>query len=636
MPGPFYFAWVDPDEAFGEEHLREDELIYSAKMTHAEGGFAALSLEVRNPRVGLLAPGRKRWAYFAYGAGNTDGPRPIYFGRLVGLPTNLIGEVITLEFIAKPLDYADQKAALAETLKEPPFYDAAFIAADKRDDPDTVLEGYSALWHVDRVTHEVTISDILVGEDGEQEFTEAQAYYDSVKVDLNEPPLKSVTVTASMDWEQTHAGSAVIVIPPKDFETWTGDSFISGWPKPGANIGGGWIVKSSSVADLYGAAGATTHSYSYSWQNQEREHENGDMISVNVSQTVPGIFRGATFETSRFSQSGLVDPFGDPPINRPMEARTSSVAFAAWRINAALSIAIDDNETRKRKEGVSFTLTSDLQAIVTDASDIGDTETIQLTGSVDTGIDVSRSNYFPTDRGLLSIEYLMCLGRARLLSRARAVKVSWDCRFEHALVLSCRKNARLFDPRLPGGKALGKIVEYGFEANGNTGLLIGHVTIGCAIGYGDYTIINPSDGSPVYVDPDYFDGVQQYVDSTLLVTSEDFGYSPPLQDPNVPRFPNLTYADVVVTDTFHSNFEAQSDALANAYHGPQDGNFSADDQQSQSALFLQAVERNMQNNSLWYELVLRPVAAFNYENAYDIAVTRLVVPKMIDLEAPSS
>ena len=35
----------------------------------------------------------------------------------------------------------------------------------------SALEGYSALWHVDRITHEVTISDIIAGEDGIVEFT---------------------------------------------------------------------------------------------------------------------------------------------------------------------------------------------------------------------------------------------------------------------------------------------------------------------------------------------------------------------------------------------------------------------------------------------------------------------------------
>jgi hypothetical protein len=635
VPGPFYFAWVGDDETtFGEGHLREDELIYSARMSHAEGGFAALTLEVRNPHVGLLAPGRKRWAWFAFDPG--DGAEPLFFGRLIGLPTNLIGDVITLEFIAKPLDYADQKAAVADTLKEAPFYDAAFIAANKRDDPDTVLEGRSALWHVDRVTHEVTISDVLVGEDGEQEFSQSQAYYDSVKVQLNEPPLKSVSVKAEMDWAQTHSGAAPIVIPSKDFETWTGESFISGWPKPGASLGGGWVVKSSSVADLYGAAAAATHSFSYSWQNKEREHENGDMLSVNVSQTIPGITHGATFETSHFAQPGFIDPFGDPPINQPIEVRQSSTAIALWRINAAMTIALDEKETRARKERVAFDMTSDLQAIVTDASDTGDTDSIQLTGSIDTGIDVSRSSYFASDRGLLSIEYLMCLARARLRSRARAVKVSWDCRFEHALVLSCRKNARLFDPRLPGGKALGKIVDYGFEANGDSGTLIGHVTIGCAIGYGDYTIIGASDGTPVYVEPDYFDGVQYYEDATLLVGDEDFGYTPPRQDPNIPRFPNLTYSDVVITDTFHSNAEAQRAALDAAYHGPAEGNFTIGEQSDQSNTFIEAAKAHMQQESLWYELVLRPVASFNYENEYAVAVSRLVIPKMIDLEAPSS
>ena len=76
--------------------------------------------------------------------------------------------------------------------------------------------------------------------------------------------------------------------------------------------------------------------------------------------------------------------------------------------------------------------------------------------------------------------------------------------------LSCRKNALLYDGRLPGGQAIGKVITYSFSANGDTGELIGNVTIGCAIGYGGAVTEVP--GYPIYADEDYVDnGYQEYL-----------------------------------------------------------------------------------------------------------------------------
>jgi hypothetical protein len=72
--------------------------------------------------------------------------------------------------------------------------------------------------------------------------------------------------------------------------------------------------------------------------------------------------------------------------------------------------------------------------------------------------------------------------------------------FERAIELSCRKNARVFDPRLPGRSAIGKIIKYGFSADGDSGKLIGTVTIGCAIGFGG--AITEVPGTPTYVEED--------------------------------------------------------------------------------------------------------------------------------------
>ena len=153
-----------------------------------------------------------------------------------------------------------------------------------------------------------------------------------------------------------------------------------------------------------------------------------------------------------------------------------------------------------------------------------------MAGEVPIG-SVRRRSFFPTARGLQSIEYLICLARAHLLLRSRAVEVSWECGFERAIELSCRKNARVFDPRLPGGSAIGKIIKYGFSADGDTGRLIGTVTIGCAIGFGG--AVTEVAGTPTYVAEDYVEVGYQFYDGQIeVLPASDVGYTVPIDAPN--------------------------------------------------------------------------------------------------------
>ena len=43
---------------------RVDEDVFAFELSHLEGEFATLTIEIRNPRVGLLKPGRMRWCWF--------------------------------------------------------------------------------------------------------------------------------------------------------------------------------------------------------------------------------------------------------------------------------------------------------------------------------------------------------------------------------------------------------------------------------------------------------------------------------------------------------------------------------------------------------------------------------------------
>ena len=175
----FHFAWVDASETiFGPQHLVEDEKVLSFAIEHSEGDFASLSVVIKNPRIGLLAPARKTWAWLSHGS------TPLFFGRLVGVPSSINQNAVTLEFIARPADYAAQKEALAITLRTLPYYDPVFLTPEAQVDPDTVLEARPELWHIDRTTLAVTTSHILVGEDGVEEFYENEVPYDSVAISI--------------------------------------------------------------------------------------------------------------------------------------------------------------------------------------------------------------------------------------------------------------------------------------------------------------------------------------------------------------------------------------------------------------------------------------------------------------------
>ena len=95
--------------------------------------------------------------------------------------------------------------------------------------------------------------------------------------------------------------------------------------------------------------------------------------------------------------------------------------------------------------------------------------------------NVTARCYFPTARGRQSVIYAINRARAKIRMRSRAVEVSWECPIEMVLGMSCRMNATLYDPRLPGGVATGKVIKYGMTAKG--GKIRGKVTIGCSVGY---------------------------------------------------------------------------------------------------------------------------------------------------------
>jgi hypothetical protein len=648
MTGPFYFAWVDETETtFVDDHVRVDEEILKAVVSHSEGDFATLTIEIVNPRIGLLAAGRKQWAWFSYGPTDADEVtetegvvKPLFFGRLVAIPNDLDSETVTLTFLARPLDFAEQKAAVAETMRVRPYWDSIWFSPEAIDDPDNVLESRPMLWHIDRVTHEVTASDINNGEDGTLDLDESQVFYDSVKVSYGQTPAHSVEVTAKVSWNQQatgifafgkYMGTVPSFIGFDDgtclIKSYTGAGIVSNWPQKGTGIGGGWTVVDGRAARI--DKGGISY-WGYQWTNDPRDWLGNTHIDNSQS------FKGDGFlkVVPAWAKPAHVVGFPDFP--------GKFLFVPLWTIKATLDV--EYNVSRKRDELLTFTLKADAQAIVTAP---GDAEVIRLsvaTSEVTSLIDpddamplgdLRNAVYFGLPRGQQSIEYLIARARAMLLARARAVDIDFEFRGVDAISmeLSCRKNAVIVDPRLPGGLAAGKIKEYELRVDGDSGEFIAGVKIGCTIGRGG--TVSASIGDPLYVDEGYVDSGYQMYDQVFVlpfgsdVTYEDQTGKPP-NDDGV-NFYTMRPKDVLISSGpkagLYQDQESNMDFTIDWSPGMKLEDVVPN---TPADVFerLKGVETEI-------ELTLQPLTGGPFLTEYTPTVSDLKMPKTIDLEAES-
>jgi hypothetical protein len=543
-----YFAWIDPGETvFGPEHMRWDEDVFSFTLKQDEGDPASLTVVVRRPRndagdaIGLLGPGRRIWAWFALDCG----PDLIRFrGRLVGVPTSIFEELVTLEFVARPMDLVAQKAALADMLRVLPYYDEVVIDPTRRTDPEVVLEGYSKLWHYDRETLVLTVSDEITGEDGLVEFDGAseggKVLYDGLSLNLTSGPLARVDVSAEYTWTQSAQGQVDLTnyLIGNWPDTYRGmitsySLTADNWPKAGAGIGDGWVVAEAAASTPYSL--------------QVKTRISGSKLTVTNPDT--GWFGTSSYTTTfedtqsyvdapigiGFSELVTSDTITTGKNNSYSRSYSATGAFLPLNYTTVtLSAAYTAN--RQCTEVVTFSLYADVQPVLTDPNDgeallINDIKSVNLSETIGDYVpigDPRRRSYIATERGNRSIEHLIALARAHLLQRARVVEIAFAPKLSRMPEITLRKNGFLVEPRV--GEALGKIIGYSLALDGSDGHIKCEVRIGCAIGYGGSAVA--AGGDPTYCSIDYVGAdYQQFTGRTVLFDTS-VGYQPPSADPN--------------------------------------------------------------------------------------------------------
>lgn len=255
-------------------HNRFDEDLLGFTIEQEEGGFATLTADIKNPNVGLLAMGRYLWCWLSWDQawspdGNTPDLVPLFNGRLIGVPKLQAGEIVQLQFLARPDDFNAQKVAWVGELQVLPYFDPVWVTQGNT--IDVILETYSALWHIDRSSLGVSISDILEGEDGIVDVGEDVSLYDHFSLSYGQPPLVAAVVSGTVTWQQQAAGALDVTQPivtafaqAGSAYKWTfardhyggggggliqiliGEGLKSAWPSPGTTIGGGWSLSAGN------------------------------------------------------------------------------------------------------------------------------------------------------------------------------------------------------------------------------------------------------------------------------------------------------------------------------------------------------------------------------------------------------
>jgi hypothetical protein len=113
------------------------------------------------------------------------------------------------------------------------------------------------------------------------------------------------------------------------------------------------------------------------------------------------------------------------------------------------------------------------------------------------GINPANNAYFSSDRGSRSIRALINMARAKHRMRNRVIKMEFETTFDRGLDLSCRKGVLIYDRRLPGGSAYGKITSYTLSGEGASGTGSGGGKFRCTVtaeascGFGDVSGAHP-------------------------------------------------------------------------------------------------------------------------------------------------
>lgn len=478
----FYFAWVDSQEIFDPiVHNREDEAIFSLKISHREGEFPKALVEIKNPKTSLLIKKRKSRAFISVTT-DTSSASLIFQGYVVAMPLMIHGETIVIEFSREgPMDGEKFKEALM-TLKEPPYFDPLFMAPEDQDSPQEILDARSQLPHWPRDQGDMVFSDVLEG----RHVLDVRDHFikDSLKISVKGIPFAAVSVELCAEWIQTCRGFCDISPKIKRhldggiLKTLTGPRLSQRWQSmvEGLHETGYCLMKSNltlinsrqiSIADeppVAVIACAYDMELCLGWRYQQKRLETLRFTLNHNVQPLLSCHRDDSIGRHKILKIRLQDITKDPSTPHWAPNRM-------YRKGDYVLFGDGVYECKEDHESLETFYQDYLHwnHAFRDHSALG---------------DQSFSSFFTTPRGMQSLQHAIEMAKSYLAASSRCVHISFKVPLEIALNLSCDHMIYLKDSRLPGVEVIGKVIAYDFDLDGTTGERYAKIAMVSSIGQG--------------------------------------------------------------------------------------------------------------------------------------------------------
>lgn len=465
----FYFAYLEDGEDYATADLdQNDERVMDLTVAQSEGEFAIAKVSIHAKPSSYASLGKRACISVRFSAG---GPIiPLIVGTVTAIPRALRGQTVELELNAQRDDWEGLRDALIDTLATAPFFDPLFVPADKIRDPAEVLNGRAAMLHWDRLTGEPSISYIDRSAGAVREVDSA-VLYGSVGIEQENTPIRRTTVEVTAAWQQD--ASVVSDVEwehgaTKNLKVVAHEACQNAWPKPQIEIGGGWSVEESQLK--FG---------------QPRMTKLGEIKSGSSE-----IWSGDVPVYTATSDKVVLR-------NRRAQARSETVrVICKTRFGAGIKSTTTDSEaiTLRRVYGTGDEFEPWQPTVSYSVGDLvfysgylyecstAHTATYKFNATRwdRLGPDVGNTSgsFFETPRGQAAIRHAVKRGFARLRYAARCVRVSFQVPLVDWHDISLDDVLHVYDARLPGGSACGKVVEY--ELSASSGLV--SIEIACSAG----------------------------------------------------------------------------------------------------------------------------------------------------------
>lgn len=492
----FYFAWVDDGEAFSPLiHARQDVSIFSFEISAKEGQVPWARVRAQNPKQGL-ASFEKQWAYLSWKKPSGE-IEILFYGQLLCVGQRLEGESIELSLCARASNHESQLNALCQELKKDPLWHHAFVSGDQAPTASEVLESRTALFYWDRCTGNVGLSDLFCGRSkldlGEHFFA------DTLDVRLKEIPLRGVQICLKTSWVQSYEGVSDLTtlirsrFPGGMVNTLTGEHLSSKWWRTGEKIGrsGYWVDHSAlqeipplhtGPLDLYPAYSSKVWLSPHDPLSKEPVPK---QIRFKRKWYKMKLILGWRYKQKRTEKVDIFLEQKTQPLGAT-QGKVRTLTIPIYGFEHAHVTAVWEPNVRYTP-GFRLTYGGGVYECAHrhtsgNAFDAGEEQHWVRIGSKDARNQAPQASFFTRQEGHAAIAHALEIGKAHLAASCRAVEITLTSSLEALSSVSCDHHIELTDPRLPGGRARGKVTSYRLTADGGRGIFRCEVTLGCAVG----------------------------------------------------------------------------------------------------------------------------------------------------------